>query len=162
MIASPVLVTGGAGFIGSHLVEALLARGAGVRVLASVEPQVHGVGATRARHLPAGVELVHASVNDAAAVDRALAGVGSVVHLAAQVGVGQSMYAIVPYVDENVRGTAVLLDRLANGGHHVRRLLVASSMSIYGEGRCRRPSCRPLAPRPRAPAQLHAPDWGPL
>jgi len=96
MIASPVLVTGGAGFIGSHLVEALLARGATVRVLDSLEPQVHGVGATRARHLPAGVELVHASVCDGAAVDRALAGVGSVVHLAAQVGVGQSMYAIVP------------------------------------------------------------------
>ena len=159
MIASPVLVTGGAGFIGSHLVEALLARGAGVRVLDSLEPQVHGVGATRARHLPAGVELVHASVCDAAAVDRALAGVGSVVHLAAQVGVGQSMYAIVPYVDENVRGTAVLLDRLANGGHHVRRLVVASSMSIYGEGRYRCPSCGPVAPAPRPLAQLEARNW---
>ena len=159
MIASPVLVTGGAGFIGSHLVEALLARGAGVRVLDSLEPQVHGVGATRARHLPAGVELVHASVCDAAAVDRALTGVGSVVHLAAQVGVGQSMYAIVPYVDENVRGTAVLLDRLANGGHHVRRLVVASSMSIYGEGRYRCPSCGPVAPAPRPLAQLQARDW---
>jgi dTDP-L-rhamnose 4-epimerase len=159
MIVSPVLVTGGAGFIGSHLVEALLARGAAVRVLDSLESQVHGVGATRARHLPAGVELVHASVSDAAAVDRALAGVGSVVHLAAQVGVGQSMYAIVPYVDDNVRGTAVLLDRLANGGHHVRRLVVASSMSIYGEGRYRCPSCGPVAPAPRPLAQLQARDW---
>jgi len=140
-------------------VEALLARGATVRVLDSLEPQVHGVGATRARHLPAGVELVHASVCDGAAVDRALAGVGSVVHLAAQVGVGQSMYAIVPYVDDNVRGTAVLLDRLANGGHHVRRLVVASSMSIYGEGRYRCPSCGPVAPAPRPLAQLQARDW---
>src|SRR5256885_12394691 len=154
MIASPVLVTGGAGFIGSHLVEALLARGAGVRVLDSLEPQVHGAGATRARHLPDGVELVRASVCDAAAVDRALAGVGSVVHLAAQVGVGQSMYAIVPYVDENVRGTAVLLDRLVNGGHHVRRLVVASSMSIYGEGPCPCPPCGALGPPPRPPAPL--------
>ena len=159
MIASPVLVTGGAGFIGSHLVEALLARGARVRVLDSLDPQVHGAGATRARHLPAGVELVHASVCDAAAVDRALAGVASVVHLAAQVGVGQSMYAIVPYVDENVRGTAVLLDRLANGGHRVRRLVVASSMSIYGEGRYRCPTCGPVAPPPRPLAQLQARDW---
>jgi len=159
MIASPVLVTGGAGFIGSHLVEALLARGARVRVLDSLEPQVHGAGATRARHLPAGVELVHASVCDAAAVDRALAGVASVVHLAAQVGVGQSMYAIVPYVDQNVRGTAVLLDRLANGGHRVKRLVVASSMSIYGEGRYRCPACGPVAPPPRPLAQLQARDW---
>src|SRR2546428_844071 len=158
MIASPVLVTGGAGFIGSPLVEAPLARGATVRVLDSLDAQVHGAGATRARHLPAGVELVHASVCDAAAVDRALAGAASVVHLAAQVGVGQSMYAIVPYVDENVRGTAVLLDRLANGGHRVRRLVVASSMSIYGEGRHRCPSCGPLAPRPRPLAQLEAAD----
>jgi dTDP-L-rhamnose 4-epimerase len=159
MIASRVLVTGGAGFIGSHLVEALLARGARVRVLDSLEAQVHGVGAARARHLPAGVELVHASVGDAAAVDRALAGVGAVVHLAAQVGVGQSMYAIVPYVDDNVRGTAVLLDRLANGGHRVTRLVVASSLSNYGEGRYRCPSCGPVAPPPRPLAQLQARDW---
>ncbi len=159
MIASPVLVTGGAGFIGSHLVEALLARGAGVRVLDSLEPQVHGSGAARARYLPAGVELIHASVCDAAAVDRALAGVRSVVHLAAQVGVGQSMYAIVPYVGDNVRGTAVLLDRLVNGSHAVRRLVVASSMSIYGEGRYRCPACGPVAPKPRPLAQLEARDW---
>jgi dTDP-L-rhamnose 4-epimerase len=159
MIASPVLVTGGAGFIGSHLVQALLARGAAVRVLDSLEPQVHGPGATRARYLPPGVELVRASVCDAAAVDRALEGAASVVHLAAQVGVGQSMYAIVPYVNDNVRGTAVLLDRLVNGGHAVRRLIVASSMSIYGEGRYRCPACGPVAPRPRPLAQLEARDW---
>jgi dTDP-L-rhamnose 4-epimerase len=159
VIASPVLVTGGAGFIGSHLVEALLARGAAVRVLDSLEPQVHGAGVTRARYLPAGVELVHASVGDAAAVDRALAGVGSVVHLAAQVGVGQSMYAIVPYVDDNVRGTAVLLDRIVSGGHGVRRLVVASSMSIYGEGRYRCPACGPVAPPPRPLAQLERREW---
>ena len=159
MIASPVLVTGGAGFIGSHLVEALLARGARVRVLDSLDPQVHGTGATRARHLPPDVELVHASVCDAAAVDRALDGVASVVHLAAQVGVGQSMYAIVPYVDENVRGTAVLLDRLANAGRRIKRLVVASSMSIYGEGRYRCSSCGPVAPGPRPLAQLQAREW---
>jgi len=159
MIASPVLVTGGAGFIGSHLVEALLARGARVRVLDSLDAQVHGAAATRARYLPAGVELVHASVCDAAAVDHALAGVASVVHLAAQVGVGQSMYAIVPYVDDNVRGTAVLLDRLAHGNHRVKRLVVASSMSIYGEGRYRCAACGPVAPPPRPLAQLQARDW---
>jgi dTDP-L-rhamnose 4-epimerase len=128
-------------------------------VLDSLDPQVHGTGATRARHLPPDVELVHASVCDAAAVDRALDGVASVVHLAAQVGVGQSMYAIVPYVDENVRGTAVLLDRLANAGRRIKRLVVASSMSIYGEGRYRCSSCGPVAPRPRPLAQLQAREW---
>jgi dTDP-L-rhamnose 4-epimerase len=81
------------------------------------------------------------------------------VHLAAQVGVGQSMYPIVPYVDQNVRGTAVLLDRLVNGGHRVARLVVASSMSIYGEGRYRCPACGPVAPPPRPLAQLQARDW---
>ena len=159
MIVSPILVTGGAGFIGSHLVEALLARGARLRVLDSLDPQVHGTGATRARYLPPGIELVHASVCDATAVDRALAGMAAVVHLAAQVGVGQSMYAVIPYVDHNVRGTAVLLDRLANGGHRVKRLVIASSMSIYGEGRYLCPVCGPVAPPPRPLAQLQAREW---
>src|SRR5262249_51727287 len=119
MIASPVLITGGAGFIGSYFVEGVITRCARVRVLDSLHPHVHGAGATRARHLPSDVERVHTSVCDAAAVDRALTGIASVVHLAAQVGVVQSMYAIVPYVDENVRGTAVLLDRLAAAGRRI-------------------------------------------
>src|SRR5262249_61890591 len=159
MIASPVLITGGAGFIGSHLVEAIITRGARVRVLDSLDPHVHGAGATRARHLPSDVERVHTSVCDAAAVDRALTGIASVVHLAAQVGVVQSMYAIVPYVDENVRGTAVLLDRLAAAGRRIRRLVVASSMSICGEGRYGCPTCGPVAPLPRPLAQLQARGW---
>jgi len=154
-----VLVTGGAGFIGSHLVDALVARGTPVRVLDSLEPQVHGRGATAARWLPRGVELVRASIDDPEAMDRALDGVGGVVHLAAQVGVGQSMYAIVPYVSDNARGTAVLLDRLINGGHAVRRLIVASSMSIYGEGRYRCARCGLVAPRLRPLAQLQRREW---
>ena len=154
-----VLVTGGAGFIGSYLVEALVGAGRRVRVLDSLDPQVHGAHATRGRYVPDGVELVHASVSDAAAVDRALAGAEAVVHLAAQVGVGQSMYTIVPYVEANCVGTAVLLDRIVNGRHAVRRLVVASSMSIYGEGRYRCAACGLIAPALRPLAQLETRDW---
>lgn len=159
MIPQPVLVTGGAGFIGSHLVEALLARRARVRVLDNLSPQVHGHGATQPQLLPRGVEFVHGSVEDRTAVDRALRDVQSVVHLAAAVGVGQSMYAISPYVTANAQGTAVLLDAIVNGGHAVTRLVVASSMSIYGEGRYRCHRCGPIAPRLRSVAQLEARDW---
>lgn len=159
MIPQPVLITGGAGFIGSHLVDALLARGVPVRVLDTLDPQVHGPGATQPRLLPPGVEFLHGSVTDRALVDRALQDVRAVVHLAAAVGVGQSMYAIAPYVEANVQGTAVLLDTMVNGRHAVGRLVVASSMSIYGEGRYRCAVCGPVAPRLRPPPQLQARDW---
>src|SRR5206468_549448 len=154
-----VLVTGGAGFIGSHLVEALIARGATVRVLDGLDPQVHGPGAVEPKLLPKTVEFIHGSVADPGAVDRALAEAPVVVPLAAMVGVGQSMYAIGAYVAGNAHGTAVLLDRIVNGGHAVRRLVVASSMSIYGEGRYRCAACGLVAPRPRPAAQLDARDW---
>ena len=159
MIPQPVLVTGGAGFIGSHLVESLLAQGLTVRVLDNLDPQVHGPGATHPALLPPGVEFLHGSVTDRAMVDRALKGVRSVVHLAAAVGVGQSMYAIAPYVETNALGTATLLDVMVNGGHGITRLVVASSMSIYGEGRYRCAQCGPIAPRLRSTGQLQARDW---
>jgi dTDP-L-rhamnose 4-epimerase len=159
MIPQPVLVTGGAGFIGSHLVESLLAEGLSVRVLDSLDPQVHGPGATVPRLLPKDVEFLHGPVNDGALVERALAGVRSVVHLAAAVGVGQSMYAIAPYVEANAQGTGVLLDRIVNGKFAVERLVVASSMSIYGEGRYRCAACGPVAPPLRPLAQLERRDW---
>ncbi|CAH2604549.1 SDR family NAD(P)-dependent oxidoreductase [Rhodovastum atsumiense] len=129
-MAERVLVTGGAGFIGGHLVRALLARGERVRVLDSLIEQVHGQGS--AQRLPDDVELVRADVRDGAAVRTALAGVDKVVHLAAEVGVGQSMYAIDRYVSVNDVGTAVLFQALTE--RPVARVVVASSMSIYGEG----------------------------
>jgi len=155
----PVLITGGAGFIGSHLVEALSVKGARVRVLDALEPQVHGRGASAPPYLPKGVEFLRGSVTDPQAVDAALRDVGAVVHLAAQVGVGQSMYTIGRYVTDNAVGTAVLLDRIVNGGHGVRRLVVASSMSIYGEGRYRCAACGLVAPDLRPRVQLEARDW---
>jgi dTDP-L-rhamnose 4-epimerase len=127
-----VLITGGAGFIGSHLADALLERGYRVRALDSLEEQVHGPTRARPDYLHPDVELVHGNVRDAAAVQRALDGVDAVVHLAAVVGVGQSMYEITRYSDVNCLGTTVLLERLM--AHPVERLVVASSMSLYGEG----------------------------
>jgi len=123
-----VLVTGGAGFIGRHLARALLAAGHGVRVLDNFHEQVHGHDAPG----DDGAELVRADIRDAAAVRRALDGVDAVVHLAAEVGVGQSMYAIERYVSVNELGTAVLLEAMLD--RRPRRIIVASSMSIYGEG----------------------------
>ncbi len=159
MIPQPVLVTGGAGFIGSHLVDALMARGLTIRVLDKLDPQVHGSGASHPRLLPPGVEFLHGSVADRGLVERALRNIQAVVHLAAAVGVGQSMYAIAPYAEANVQGTAVLLDTIVNGHHPVRRLVVASSMSIYGEGRYRCADCGPVSPSLRSLRQLQARDW---
>jgi dTDP-L-rhamnose 4-epimerase len=122
-------VTGGAGFIGRHLVQALLARGETVRVLDALLEQVHG---SKPPALPADAELLHGDVRDEAAIRRALHGVDKVVHLAAEVGVGQSMYAIDRYVSVNDFGTAVLFQALSECP--VQRVVVASSMSIYGEG----------------------------
>jgi dTDP-L-rhamnose 4-epimerase len=127
-----VLITGGAGFIGSHLADALLSRGDRVRVLDNLSEQVHGPAATRPAYLAADVELLIGDVRDAAAVRRALDGVDTVFHLAAMVGVGQSMYQVSDYTSVNGLGTAVLLEALM--ARPVSRLVVASSMSIYGEG----------------------------
>ncbi|WP_284945461.1 SDR family NAD(P)-dependent oxidoreductase [Acidisoma cladoniae] len=126
-----VLITGGAGFIGCHLSRALLAEGYEVRILDRFIEQVHG-GAMPPDPVLRSVDIVTGDIRDAEAVIKAVDGVDKVVHLAAEVGVGQSMYEIDRYVDVNDLGTAVLLKALL--AHPVQRLVVASSMSIYGEG----------------------------
>jgi len=128
-MAGTYLITGGAGFIGRYLCEDLLARGYHVRVLDALIDQVHGSGAPP---LPDAVEFFHGDIRDAALIDAALTNVDGVFHLAAEVGVGQSMYEIGRYVGANDLGTAVLLERLI--ARPVKRLVVASSMSVYGEG----------------------------
>jgi len=130
-LADTILITGGAGFIGSYVARALLADGHRVRVLDSLIEQVHG-GRARPDGLDPDVELVVGDVRDEAALRRSLAGVDKVVHLAAEVGVGQSMYAVDRYVSVNDHGTAVLFQQLID--RPVKRVVVASSMSIYGEG----------------------------
>jgi dTDP-L-rhamnose 4-epimerase len=128
---SSILITGGAGFIGSHLTDELLRHGYDVRVLDSLVGQVHG-DSTHPSYLSPDAELLIGDMRDRDAVREALEGVDAVVHLAARVGVGQSMYELSEYTSANSCGTAVLLEALLD--HPVRKLLVASSMSIYGEG----------------------------
>jgi dTDP-L-rhamnose 4-epimerase len=152
-----ILITGGAGFIGSHLADHLLGRGYSVRALDVLSPQVHGDDARRPGHLDPEVELQIGDVRDAAAVRRAIDGVDAVIHLAACVGVGQSMYEIEKYTSVNGLGTAVLLQALLE--HPIERLVVASSMSIYGEGLYRLPSGEVLAGSERPLEQLTARRW---
>ena len=152
-----VLVTGGAGFIGCHLIEALLGRGYEVRVLDSLLEQVHA--ADGPRHPVLGhTDFLHADIRDEASVRRALLGVDQVVHLAAEVGVGQSMYAIDRYVSVNDHGTAVLFQALID--HPVARVVVASSMSIYGEGLYRAAGGQLIEDAVR-PSQRTAAGWDP-
>ncbi len=148
-----ILVTGGAGFIGSHLCDALVARGYRVRVLDSLVDQVHG-GVERPPYLNDDVELIVGDVREHGLVREALDGADAVVHLAARVGVGQSMYEIDEYVSANTHGTAVLLEAMLD--RPVRKLLVASSMSIYGEG-----LYEPVAAVERRVADLESRRWEP-
>jgi dTDP-L-rhamnose 4-epimerase len=152
-----VLITGGAGFIGSHAADTLIDAGHEVRILDALCPQVHGPGRERPDYLHPEAELMIGDVTDAPAVERALRGVDMVLHLASSVGVGQSMYDIEAYVKTNELGTAVLLQALAN--RPVSRLVVASSMSIYGEGACRAADGRIVAPQQRSLAQLKRGAW---
>lgn len=126
-----VLITGGAGFIGGHLAEELLQHGYDVRILDALDAQVHEQQEFPA-WLTGACELIRGDVRDGEAVRQALQGVEGVVHLAAKVGVGQSMYQLHDYVDVNTLGTAALLEAIES--RPVERLVVASSMSVYGEG----------------------------
>ncbi len=159
-MTAKILITGGAGFIGSHLADALLAKGHPVRVLDNLFSQVHGRGhghGSRPEYLDGEVELVHGDIRDPDAVRRALAGVRAVAHLAATAGVGQSMYEIAHFTSVNTTGTAVLLEELAR--RPVEKLVVASSMNVYGEGLYRTPRGLLTEGQPRAIAQLRRRDW---
>ena len=154
-----VLITGGAGFIGSHLADQLLGEGDQVRVLDSLCPLIHDVQDRAPDYLDPAVELVIGDIRDAEAVRKALRGVDAVVHLAAAMGVGQSRYQMERYTDVNSRGTAVLMDALA--AHPVDRLVVASSMSVYGEGCYQRSNGTRIEDVHRDPGRLRAGLWDP-
>ena len=157
-----VLVTGGAGFIGSHLVDALLERGKHVRVLDNLDPQVHGGLAERGERPPylnPEVEFILGDVRDYELVSRALQGVDVLFHEAARVGVAQSMYEIAGYTSANTYGAAVLLQAVADSRQRPRKLITASSMSIYGEGAYRCPEHGLVFPRLRPIEQLQRREW---
>jgi dTDP-L-rhamnose 4-epimerase len=156
-MASRILITGGAGFVGSHLADELLEHGYEVRALDNLSPQVHGAAQQRPDYLAEEVELMVGDVRDPGAVQRALVGVDAVYHFAAAVGVGQSMYEIAHYTSVNSLGTAVLLEQLAH--RPVERLVVASSMSIYGEGMYRTREGKHAEGRERSLEQLKRHDW---
>lgn len=156
-MAKQILITGGAGFIGSHLTNELIAAGHRIRVLDNLTPQVHGPKAKRPAYLHLEAELMQGDVRDHAAVRRALRGVDAVYHLAARVGVGQSMYEIAEYTSVNGYGTAVLCECLVQ--NPVERLIVASSMSIYGEGAYTTRDGQAALAKDRTLLQLRANDW---
>jgi dTDP-L-rhamnose 4-epimerase len=152
-----VLISGGAGFIGSGLAKYLLARGYRVAVLDNLSSQIHGTAEVHA-DIP-GVSFVKGDVRSREDWLRALSGQQLVVHLAAETGTGQSMYQADRYMDVNVRGTAILLDILANERHSVKKILVASSRAIYGEGKYTCAAHGVVYPGPRNGADLSVGDF---
>jgi dTDP-L-rhamnose 4-epimerase len=155
-----VLVTGGAGFVGSHLADALLRQGHKVRVFDNLTPQVHPDGWPD--YLPDDLELMRGDMRDADAVKRAVAKIDVIFHFAAAVGVGQSMYEIAQYIGSNTQGTANLLQALLDTKLKIEKLVVASSMSIYGEGKYICSHCGEVAPPPRNSEQLKSKQWDTL
>jgi len=160
-----ILVTGGAGFIGSHLVPALLAQGHELRILDSLSPQIHGAvpDGTGWLNSTPGLEFQRGSVTVREDLARAIDGIEAIVHLASETGTGQSMYEISRYAQENVQGTAELMQVLATTpGHVVQRVLLASSRSVYGEGAYLRASDgQRLTPAARSAAALKGHQWEP-
>ncbi|MBB3354106.1 dTDP-L-rhamnose 4-epimerase [Rhizobium sp. BK049] len=152
-----ILITGGCGFIGRHVAEELLNNGYDVRILDALIDQVHGDAEIS---LPDGAEIIQGDVRDKDAVRAALAGVDGVIHLAAEVGVGQSMYEIARYVGCNDLGTAVLLEAMI--GLPVKTIVVASSMSVYGEGLYRTVDGKRLGYVKRRMQHVKQGRWDPL
>jgi dTDP-L-rhamnose 4-epimerase len=155
-----VLITGGAGFIGSHLADRLIADGHEVRLLDNLDPQVHANG-ERPAYVSSEVDFHVGDVRDRGAVGQAMDGADAIVHFAAAVGVGQSMYEIERYVSVNAIGCAVVLEEAVKRRDEIAKLIVASSMSIYGEGQYVNPLTgeRGIAPRIRPEEQLARRDW---
>ncbi len=162
-----ILVTGGAGFIGSHLVPLLAKNGYKVRVLDNLSPQIHGERASPPSWIEAcDAEFIYGSVTSKGDIEKSLENVGAIVHLAAETGTGQSMYEIERYNFVNILGTAILLDVIANSDDiNIERVLLASSRSVYGEGAYTCADCddgQRICPEPRTEQQLTEHIWEPV
>jgi dTDP-L-rhamnose 4-epimerase len=158
MAIKDILVTGGAGYIGSHLVDALVRRDYRVTVLDNLEPQVHRTGTWPSYANPK-AQYVKGDVRDRSVFEPLVLRSQAVVHFGAAVSVGQSMYQVDRYVDVNTRGTALLLDILVNSKHTVEKVIVASSIGVYGEGAYECATHGAVAPTIRAERQLAMRDW---
>ncbi|MFH1722168.1 MAG: SDR family NAD(P)-dependent oxidoreductase [Candidatus Altiarchaeota archaeon] len=158
-MSKKILVTGGAGFIGSYLVDALVEKGHDVVILDLLEPQVHGERQKTPEYLNTKADFKKGDVRLKENLKDVIENADVIFHEAAQVGVGQSMYEITKYVDHNSLGTATLLEILVDEEHDVKKLVVASSMSIYGEGAYRCEGCEEVYPKLRPSKQLQKRDW---
>lgn len=158
-----VLITGGAGFIGSNIAPKLIAKGYGVTVLDSLSEQIHGTNPEQTsplyQSIRGKVNFIKGDVNNRTDWEKALVDIDYVIHLAAETGTGQSMYEIKKYVDTNIGGTALLLDILTNSKHHVRRVVVAESRAIYGEGKYHCPKCGDVYPLERKDEDMAKGDF---
>lgn len=155
-----ILITGGAGFIGGHTADALLAKGHKVRVLDYLDPQVHGESGKFPAYLHADVECMQGDVRNAEDVGRALQGIDAVYHFAALTGVGQSMYDLRSYVDTNCTGTATLLEVIVKQHVPLKKLVLASSRAIYGEGTHSCQTHGMIYPKPRFRADMENGNFG--
>ena len=158
-----VLITGGAGFIGSNIALKLINKGYGVTVLDSLSEQIHGANPEKTSPLYQSIKnkvnFIHGDVNNREDWEQALENIDYVIHLAAETGTGQSMYEIKKYVDTNIGGTALLLDILTNAKHHVKRVVVAESRAIYGEGKYHCPKCGDVYPLERKDEDMAKGDF---
>ena len=158
-----VLITGGAGFIGSHIALKLIDKGYDVTVLDNLLEQIHGADPDHTSPLYCSIKdkvrFVKGDVCDKALLEQALEDVDYVIHLAAETGTGQSMYEIKRYIDVNIGGTALLLDILTNTNHHVKRVVVAESRAIYGEGKYHCEKCGDVYPTERKDEDMGKGDF---
>jgi dTDP-L-rhamnose 4-epimerase len=159
MLLKNVLITGGAGFIGSNLALKLIERGCEVTVLDNLSPQVHGLHSPLYSSIKDKVKFILGDVRNSEDWKAALEGQDAVVHLAAETGTGQSMYEIEKYTDVNIRGTALMLDYITNNVHSIKKMIVASSRSIYGEGKYNCQNCGTVYPVERIEKDMKSGDF---
>lgn len=144
-----ILITGGAGFIGSHLLDALVEGGHSVRIIDSLEPQVHGLSRQKPDYLSPEAEFIKSDIRNSDVLKKAIKDIEVIFHFASAVGIGQSMYEINRYTNCNISGTANLLETIISRKNKIKKIIVASSMSIYGEGKYRCLSCGVIYPKTR-------------